>query len=187
MKKAFLFFAILLLPGLLLAQPQSENFVMTKQVLDAGGASGASENFQVYSAYGQPSPIGVQSSESFNLSGGFLSPMFEVSPLSPIQELVIHEDSPDVILNWEPVDGANSYIIYRSDDPMFTPTALNEIGTATAPDTTYTDVNAMLLPLGRYFYNVTVSNEAGPMATAPTVPLSRPMNRKVNRVPALTR
>ncbi|MBU1707997.1 hypothetical protein KKG05_06080 [bacterium] len=168
MKKAFLYFMILLFPALLIAQPQSENFMMTKQVLDAGGAYSTSENFQLTSAYGQPSPIGVQSSESFNLSGGFLSPMFEVSPLSPIQELVIIEDQPDVILHWERIDGAISYKIYRSDDPMFTPEPINEIGTA--PDTTFTDVNAALLPLGKYFYNVTASSEAGSFVSVPSEP-----------------
>ena len=179
MKNAFIFFIILLLPGLLLAQAQSENFVMTKQVQDAGGAYSVSENFQLTSAYGQPSPVGVQSSENFNLSGGFLSPIFEVLLLSPIQELVIKENQPDVILYWEPVDGANSYKIHHSDDPMFTPTALNEIGTAT--DTIYTDVNAVLLPLGRYFYNVTASEEAGPMVTAPIRPPSRPTDGNTRR------
>jgi hypothetical protein len=179
MKKECLIFVILLLPVLLLAQPHSENFVMTKQVLDAGGAYGTSENFQLTSAYGQPSPIGVQSSENFNVSGGFLSPMFVISPLSPIQELVIKEAQPDVILHWERIDGANSYKIYRSDDPMFTPAPINEIGTA--PDTTYTDFNAALLPLGKYFYSVTASDETGPMATSPIPPLSRPTGREDRR------
>ncbi len=179
MKKAFLFVMIVLLPCLLLAQPQSENFMMAKQVLDAGGAYSVSENFQLTSAYGQPSPIGVQSSENFNLSGGYLSPMFFVSPLSPIQELVIKEDNPDVVLHWERINGANSYKIYRSDDPMFTPEPINEIGTAL--DTTFTDVNAVLLPLGKYFYNVTASNETGPMATSPITPLSRPTGREARR------
>jgi hypothetical protein len=182
MKRISCVFALMFVPGLLLAQPQSENFVMTKQVLDAGGAAGVSENFALYSAYGQPSPIGVQSSETFVLSGGFLSPMFAVSPVSPIQELVILQDQPDVILFWEPIEGANSYIIYRSDDPMFTPQPMYEIGTAT--DTTFTDEDAATLPLGKYFYIVTASTETGPVATAPLVPLSRPTNRKISRVPA---
>jgi len=181
MKKTFLIFAFMLVPGLLLAQPQSENFVMAKQVLDAGGAASVSENFALYSAYGQPSPIGVQSSETFVLSGGFLSPMFAVSPVSPIQQLVILQDQPDVILFWEPIAGANSYIIYRSDDPMFTPNPMYEVGTAS--DTTFTDADAVTLPLGKYFYIVTASTETGPVATAPVVPLSRPANTRISRVP----
>jgi hypothetical protein len=181
MKKTFCVFALMLVPGLLLAQPHSENFVMTKQVLDAGGAASVSENFALYSAYGQPSPIGVQASETFILSGGFLSPMFAVSPVSPIQQLVILQDQPDVVLFWEPIEGANSYIIYRSDDPMFAPDPMYEIGTAS--DTTFTDENAATLPLGKYFYIVTASTETGPVATAPLVPLSRPASTKLNRAP----
>jgi hypothetical protein len=138
---------------------------MTKQVLDAGGAASVSETFALYSAYGQPSPIGVQSSETFTLSGGFLSPMFAVSPVSPIQQLVILQDQPDVILFWEPIAGANSYIIYRSDDPMFTPGPLDSIGIVS--DTTFTDENAATLPLGNYFYLVTASTESGGLASTP--------------------
>jgi hypothetical protein len=172
-------FALMLVPCLLLAQPQSENFVMTKQVLDAGGAASVSESFTLYTAYGQPSPIGVQASETFILSGGFLSPRFAVSPVSPIQELVILQDQPDVVLFWEPIQGANSYIIYRSDDPMFTPGPGDEIGIA--PDTTFTDTDAATLPLGKYFYIVTASTETGPVATAPVIPPSRPANPRINR------
>jgi hypothetical protein len=178
MKKVFLIIAFVLAPVLLLAQSSSEDFQITKQVLDAGGAASVSETFALYSAYGQPSPIGVQASESFTLSGGFLSPMFAVSPVSPIQELVILQDQPDVILYWEPIQGANSYIIYRSDDPMFTPDPMYEIGTAS--DTTFTDEDAATLPLGKYFYLVTASSESGGLASAPGEPqpvLRRPVNR----------
>jgi hypothetical protein len=178
MKKTFLIFAFMLVPGLLLAQPQSENFVMTKQVLDAGGAASVSETFALTSAYGQPSPIGVQASETFILSGGFLSPMFAVSPVSPIQQLVILQDQPDVILFWEPIQGANSYIIYRSDDPIFMPDPMYEVGTAS--DTTFIDADAVTLPLGKYFYIVTASTETGGLASAPSEPrpvLKSPVNR----------
>jgi len=105
--------------------------------------------------------------------------MFEVSPLSPIQELVIIENQPDVVLHWERIDGAISYKVYRSDDPMFVPAPINEIGTA--PDTTYTDVNAALLPLGKYFYNVTASDETGPMATSPIRPPTRSESRLIRQ------
>jgi hypothetical protein len=121
----------------------------------------------------------VQSSETFTLSGGSLSPMFAVSPVSPIQQLVILQDQPDVILYWEPIQGANSYKIYRSDDPMFTPEPGDEIGTAT--DTTFTDENAATLPLGKYFYIVTASSESGGVASVPGEP-RRVLRRPVDRV-----
>jgi hypothetical protein len=172
MTKTFLFIALALAPVLLLAQPQqSEDFRITKQVLDAGGAASSSANFQLISAYGQPTPIGAQTSQDFVLYAGFLNPTFAVSPLSPIQELVILQSQPDVILYWEPIVGAASYKIYRSLDPMFIPGPGDYIGTAT--DTTYTDVNATTLPAGKYFYNVTASTGGGVVAAPPMRPPSR--------------
>jgi len=173
MKKIFLIIAFVLVPVLLLAQPQqSEDFRITKQVLDAGGAPSSSANFQLVSAYGQPTPIGAQTSEEFVLYAGFLNPTFAVSPLSPIQALIIKQSQPDIILYWEPKVGAAAYKIYRSLDPMFIPGPGDYIGTAT--DTTYTDVNATILPGGKYFYNVTASTEGGGVVAAPPM---RPPSR----------
>jgi hypothetical protein len=172
MKKTLLIVAFILAPVLLWAQSSSEDFQITKQVLDAGGAPSSSADFQLISAYGQPTPIGAQMSEDFVLYAGFLTPAFAVSPLSPIQALVILQSQPDVILYWEPIAGAASYKIYRSLDPMFIPGPGDYVGTAT--DTTYTDVNATTLPGGKYFYNVTASTEGGSaIATPPAPPPSR--------------
>ena len=172
MKKVFLIIAFVLAPMLLLAQSSSEDFRITKQVLDAGGAPSTSANFQLVSAYGQPTPVGAQTSQDFVLYAGFLNPTFAVSPLSPIQELVIKQAQPNVILYWEPITGAHSYEIYRSVDPMFIPGAGDHIGTAT--DTTYTDANATTLAGGKYFYNVTASTEGGGVVAAPPM---RPPSR----------
>jgi len=173
MKKTFVFIVFALVPILLLAQPQqSEDFRITKQVLDAGGAPSTSANFQLVSAYGQPTPIGAQSSADFVLYAGFLNPTFGVSPLSLIQELVIKQFQSDVILYWEPIAGAASYKIYRSLDPMFIPGPGDYIGTAT--DTTYIDVNATTLPGGKYFYNVAASTGGGGVVAAPPM---RPPSR----------
>jgi len=173
MKKILLIIAVVLAPVLLLAQPQqSADFRITKQVLDAGGAPSTSADFQLVSAYGQPTPIGAQTSADFVLYAGFLNPIFAVSPLSPIQELVILQAQPNVILFWEPIAGAASYKIYRSLDPMFIPGPGDHINTAT--DTTYTDVNATTLPNGKYFYNVTASTEGGGVVAAPPM---RPPSR----------
>jgi hypothetical protein len=173
MKKVFLIIALVLAPVLLLAQPQqSEDFRITKQVLDAGGTPSSSADFQLVSAYGQPTPIGAQTSEEFVLYAGFLNPTFAVSPLSPIQALVIKQSQPNVILYWERVAAAASYKIYRSLDPMFIPGPGDYVGTTT--DTTYSDVNATTLPGGKYFYNVTASSEGGGMVVAPPM---RPPSR----------
>ncbi len=171
MKKILLIVAFALAPLLLLAQSSSEDFRITKQVLDAGGAPSSSANFQLISAYGQPTPIGAQTSQDFVLYAGFLNPTFAVSPLSPIQALVIKQSQPNVILYWRPIAGANSYKIYRSLDPMFIPGPGDFVGTAT--DTTYTDVNATTLPGGKYFYNVTASSGGGAVVNPPAPPPSR--------------
>jgi len=171
MKKMFLIIALALAPVLLFAQSSSEDFRIMKQVLDAGGAPSTSANFRLVSAYGQPTPIGAQTSEEFVLYAGFLNPTFAVSPLSPIQELVIKQSQPDVILYWEPIAGAASYRVYRSLDPMFVPSPGDYVGTTT--DTTYTDVNATSLAGGKYFYNVTASTGGGVVAAPPMRPPSR--------------
>jgi hypothetical protein len=141
----------------LYAQPQqSASFRITHSVLDGSGGSSASASFRLSGALGQPTPIGAQSSANFALSAGFLSPVFAISPLSPIQHLVILFDNPDVHLNWERIATAQSYSVYRDTTALFTPGAANQIGTAT--DTFYVDVNALNLPLGKYFYSVQSSH-----------------------------
>jgi len=75
-------------------------------------------------------------------------------------------------LIWQSISGANSYKIYRDLDPRFTPGPGNLINTVS--ETTFTDTNALGLPLGKYFYIVTASSENAVMGSvSPTPPLSR--------------
>lgn len=160
--------ALLLSAVVALAQPQqSANFRITKSVLDAGGAPGTSTNFRLVSAFGQPTPIGVASSANFSLSAGFLSPVFSVSPLSPIQQLVIQVLTPDARLSWPHVTGAAQYKVYRSSDPLFTPAPSNLLGTAS--DTSFTDVNVAGLPATRNYYIITATNGSGVLLTMPNL------------------
>jgi hypothetical protein len=160
------FLTLVIFAAMALAQPQqSENFRITKSVLDAGGGASSSANFHLISAFGQPTPIGVSSSQNFTLSAGFLTPQFAASPLSPIQDLVIQRAAAlgaDVLLNWTAVTGAALYTIYRDTDPLFTPGPGNQIGTSAT--NSFTDVGAVGLPAVKYFYNVTSSAGAGPAA-----------------------
>lgn len=155
-------------PTDLFAQPQqSENFRITKSVLDAGGGASTSTNFRLVSAFGQPTPIGVSLSTNFVLSAGFLSPAFGVSPLSPIQDLVIMRMtglSNDVKLDWSAIPGATLYTIYRDTNPLFTPGPGNQIGTSAT--NTFTDVGAVGLPAIKYFYNVTSTAGSSPASIA---------------------
>lgn len=147
---------LLVMPAMLWAQSSSENFTLTKSVIDAGGGASSSANFNLVSAFGQPTPIGVQSSENFTLSAGFLTPLLAVSPLSPIQQLVIKEAQPDAVLHWENISGAGSYSVYRAAAINFTPGPGNLIGTTT--NTTFTDTNVLAGPAVQQYYIVLVNN-----------------------------
>jgi hypothetical protein len=174
-------FIFLLLPCLLTAQPpQSATFTIAKHVLDAGGGASASADFRLVSAFGQSSPLGWQYSGDFTLSGGFLSPRFEVAPHSSIQELVIYPAMPDVRLYWEPVDGAAQYNVYRSTDPLFVPNPSCLIATASA--TNFTDTNVIDLPAMKYFYAVTAVTARG--ASVAAKDRSNPVLNKVKPVKA---
>ena len=155
---------LLVLPALVWAQPQqSENFRITKSVLDAGGGPSRSANFQMTSAFGQPTPIGLSSSANFVLSAGFLSPTFSSSPLSPISNLVIKRMpalSMNMQLDWGAIPGANTYYIYRDTNPLFTPVPGNLVGTV--PTNQFIDVNAVGLPAVKYYYIITSSAGSAP-------------------------
>ena len=161
---ALLILAWLALPAS--AQPQqSEDFRITKSVIDAGGAAGASADFRLYSAFGQGTPVGAQTSADFVLYAGYLSPGFAVSSLSAIQDLVILVTPPDVHLNWDPIVGAERYKVFRGTSASFAPEESNRI--ATVPDTFYVDVNATTLPGTRYFYCLEASNTPHPLIAQP--------------------
>ena len=158
MKTIFIFLTCVLLPILLLAQSSSEDFVLTKSVIDAAGGRAASESFQSINATGQSTPIGQQISESFTLHAGFLTPTLAVSPLSPIQELVILPQNPHVWLYWEQSPEAQSYVVYRDTTALFIPSPSNYL--ASTIDTVFVDVNAIAGPATKRFYLVTTSSES---------------------------
>ncbi len=148
-------FVLLFIPLLVLAESSSENFVLTRSVIDAGGGSSSSESFEQVSAFGQSIPIGSQTSENFSLSAGFIHPVFMVSPLSPIQELVIKENQPNIDLWWEAILGAGTYSIYRDTLSGFTPSEFNFIGSTSG--SSYTDTGITATPAEQYYYIVTSS------------------------------
>ncbi len=158
-------FILLVLPMLAWAQSSSENFTLTKSVLDAGGGISQSANFRLVSAFGQPTPIGRQSSEDFLLSAGFLSTGYNVSPLSPIQDLVIQPNATNVHLYWTST-GAASYKIYRASEANVPATPVNFIGATS--DTFFVDAAAVSLPAMRHYYIITASSDAPPPAIRQT-------------------
>jgi hypothetical protein len=162
--------AILAFVTIASAQPQqSTNFRITKSVLNAGGQSSASANFRLTSSFGQPTPIGTASSGNFALTAGFLTPSFAVSPLSPIQDLVIQPQGADILLVWSNIPGAAMYKIYRAADATTGPSPSSLI--ATVSDTSYTDSNITGSD-NRDFYIVTALNGAGVLLQAAHSPVS---------------
>ncbi|RPH96675.1 hypothetical protein EHM69_00560 [candidate division KSB1 bacterium] len=170
MKTTFILLILAVFSFMAFAQPQqSEDFRITKSVIDAGGAGGTSADFKLYNAFGQPTPIGVQTSADFVLYAGYLSPSFAVHPLSPIQELVIKVVPPNVTLYWDPIFGAERYKVFRDTIVTFLPGPSSLIGIVT--DTTYTDLNATdILPRAKYFYCVEASNTPHPIVIEPVKP-----------------
>jgi hypothetical protein len=160
---------LMIVTSVALAQPQqSANFVMQISVLNAGGTAGRSANFRLVSAFGQPSPVGLQSSAHFSLSGGFLSPVAGVSPLSPVRALVILQNVPNVNLFWLRVHGATSYKVYRDTTVLFIHSPVNLLGTTS--DTLYVDTNITGQAAIKYYYIVTAVDDA----TASHVPSNEP-------------
>ncbi len=153
--------------GVALAQPQqSENFRITKSVIDAGGGASSSENFNLVSAFGQPTPIGVQTSENFTLYAGFLSPSFGVATLNPIDDLVIQRvsgPSADVRLAWGAISGAATYNIYRNTNADFAPTPGDLIGSTAGVQ--FDDIGVVGLAPTQYFYLVTALDGGGALLT----------------------
>ncbi|MBI5060222.1 hypothetical protein HZB60_10630 [candidate division KSB1 bacterium] len=154
------------------AQPQqSENFRITKSVLDAGGGASSSANFQLHSAFGQPTPIGVQTSENFILYAGYLTPTLAPGVLNPIDDLVVARvvgPANDVRLNWGRIPAAAQYKVYRSNDPNFVPGGGNFLVAAT--DTFYLDPGVLSGPEVKYYYIVTATDGAGLLLTPITAP-----------------
>lgn len=146
---------LLLFPTLLWAQSSSEHFTLTKSILDVGGGASSSANFNLVSAFGQPTPVGVQASEHFTLYAGFLTPSPGVSQLSPIQELVIKDSGLDAVLHWEAISGAGSYSIHRDLGLNFVPAPGNLIGTTS--NTTYTDTGVLSGMALQQYYIVIVN------------------------------
>jgi len=164
-------------PTLLRAQPQqSASFVIQKSVLDGGGGYSSSAHFALTGAFGQPSPLGQQNSSHFNLSGGFLASALLVSPLSPIQGLVIQQNAANVVLCWPRASGASSYRVYRDVTPLFTPGPANLIGTT--GDTTYVDANVLSLPVTKYYYTVTALSDGLTLEALPRSDLRPTLLRK---------
>jgi len=137
----------------LLAQPHSDNYILTKWAISSGGGSMSSANYNAVAIVGQSSPPGVSSSANYTLYSGFLGPILG----APGSALVwIWADSADVHMDWEDVPDVSTYYIYRSLVPDFEPSPSYLVGTSASSD--YLDVGAVSDPNTKYFYRITCGN-----------------------------
>ena len=113
----------------------------------------SSDNYQAVVVVGQSSPPGISTSDNYTLYSGFLQPLFDL-PGSAI--VWISTDSLNVYLDWDDVPNANTYYIYRSDDPTFIPGTGNLLNSTAS--SSYTDVGVVEDPGAKYFYKITCSN-----------------------------
>lgn len=78
---------------------------------------------------------------------------FYPTPAPAPQALVVRENAPDIVLNWETIPAAASYNVYRSSLPDVDLIPANLL--ANVSDTTFTDAVVLTGPADRYFYAVT--------------------------------
>jgi hypothetical protein len=136
----------------ILAQPQSDNYILQKWAISSGGGSASSDNYHAIMVVGQSSPPGTSTSENYTLYSGYLQPLFG----APGAALVwVWTDSANVYLDWDDVSNATSYNIYRASNPGVTAIPGNLLGTSATSN--YTDTNAVADSV-KFFYLVTCSN-----------------------------
>jgi hypothetical protein len=136
-------------------QPQRGNLRLSKHVLAGGGEFSSSQVFRMHGVMCPSTPVGVSSDNQFFVHAGYMEPTFQVSPLSPIQDLVIERlpATGYVHLSWAAVPSAAYYVIYRDSYHDFVPGPASRI--ATTSSNSFTDVNTLALPARTYFYVVT--------------------------------
>ena len=137
---------------LVLAQPQSDNYILKKWAISSGGGSASSDNYQAVVVIGQSSPPGESSSENYTLFSGYLQPLY-VLPGSAL--VWVWTDSANVYLDWDDVPNASNYNIYRSNQPDVTIEPGNLVGTSAV--SSYTDYS-VVADSTKIFYRVTCNN-----------------------------
>jgi hypothetical protein len=85
---------------------------------------------------------------AYDLNGNESLPSAEISAIVTSAEIYVERAANGIQINWSALDGANSYSVYASNDPYFTPaTPVAQLTT-----TSYLDaVNIKSLPFARYY------------------------------------
>jgi hypothetical protein len=114
--------------GSALAQ-SSASYELTKSVLSGGGTTSTSASYSLTGTFGQPSPVAVSDSASYNLGSGFWGATVKLFTVAI--ESISYSIAEGVWVAWQSIAGA-SYTIYFTDDLMTAWTALSTFtGTGT--------------------------------------------------------
>jgi hypothetical protein len=106
--------AVLLLSWAGSAAPQSSaSYEITRSVMSTGGGRSSSASYEVTGTLGQPSPVDVSESESFNLGSGFWGATVKLFAVA-IQS-VSYNIAQGVRMTWHSIADA-SYTIYFTDN-----------------------------------------------------------------------
>jgi len=127
----------------------SQNFVLKKGVLSAGGRKMTSTD---YILQGTISQTAIGSVEDTDYKGviGFWHPAEAIPPSAPYVDPV-EKSGNDVVLTWQKIttdtlgnpESMYYYIVYRNTSPSFIPGPSDSAGVIMQPDTTFTDIGAL--------------------------------------------
>jgi hypothetical protein len=126
---------------------------LATSVTASSGGEASSGNVVMKSTLGQATPIGLSGSTNFQAEAGFWYQ--DPIPPSAIADLAINLSKSDIVLGWShSADNIaiDYYIVYRSTQPYFEPTAGDSLARSKADS--YTDPGAAGTIGTNYFYVV---------------------------------
>ena len=104
------------------AGQSSASYEITKSVMSGGGTTSTSASYELTGTLGQPSPVEVSESPSYNLGSGFWGATVKLFTVAI--ESISYGIAEGVWVAWQSIAGA-SYTLYFTDDLMTAWTALS--------------------------------------------------------------
>jgi hypothetical protein len=93
----------------------SASYELTRSVMSGGGTISTSASYDLTGTFGQPSPVDVSDSTTYNLGSGFWGATVRMFTVAI--ESISHSIAEGVRLTWHSIAGA-SYTVYFADDLM---------------------------------------------------------------------
>ena len=103
------------------AAQSSANYDITRSVVSGGGTTSTSASYELTGTLGQPSPVEVSDSTTYNLGSGFWGATVRL--FSVAIESISYSIAEGVRVAWQSIAGA-SYTVYFTDNLMDVWTAL---------------------------------------------------------------